>query len=102
MSGARGDMTKKELDLPTLTPLFLAAWRSLSRHALCPSWSPWEKLKRATFIPASIICSRVSTLQQAGPRVQMIFVLRDEASVAALTRARLMLEPLSSGPFAPD
>ena len=31
----------------------------------------------------------------------MIFVLRDEASVAALTRARLMLDPLSSGPFAP-
>ena len=48
--------------------------------AACPSWSPWEKLSRATFMPASTRAPRVSTLQQAGPRVQMILhFLRDSS-----------------------
>src|SRR5512139_1430776 len=42
------------------------------------SWllkSPWEKLSRAIFIPARIICSITFLDSDAGPSVQTIFVL---------------------------
>ena len=47
---------------------------SWSRRALCPAWSPWEKLNRATFMPASSISRRTPSLSVAGPRVQTILV----------------------------
>ena len=39
------------------------------------SKEPWEKFKRATFMPARIICSMVSADSDAGPMVQTILVL---------------------------
>ena len=42
---------------------------------LCSSWVPWEKFRRATFIPVSIIFSIISGEFDAGPRVQTILVL---------------------------
>lgn len=51
-------------------------------------------------MPASMSPSRVGTSQQAGPRVQMIFVLRVDTSEGALMEARVMLEPRNSGPLA--
>ena len=47
-----------------------------SIFSLCSGWVPWEKLTRATFMPASIIFSKISSRSLAGPMVQMIFVLR--------------------------
>lgn len=47
--------------------------RNFSR---CSSWVPWEKLNRATSIPASIIRRRVASSELDGPSVQIIFVLR--------------------------
>ena len=47
---------------------------TLANFFLCSSWLPWEKLKRATFIPASISSLSLSSLSLAGPIVQIIFV----------------------------
>ncbi len=47
-----------------------------SSFFLCSSWVPWEKLKRQTFIPASIISRSIPSLSEEGPRVQMILVFR--------------------------
>ena len=49
--------------------------RILSITFLCSTKSPWEKLSRATFIPARVIFSITSTDWEAGPMVQMILVL---------------------------
>ena len=40
----------------------------------CHSKSPWEKLRRATFMPASIIFASIPGDSDAGPIVQTIFV----------------------------
>ena len=48
------------------------------RFLIVFSWlvkSPWEKLSRAIFIPARIICSMTSSDSDAGPIVQTILVL---------------------------
>ena len=39
------------------------------------SKEPWEKFRRATFMPARIICSMISGVSEAGPMVQTILVL---------------------------
>ena len=39
------------------------------------SWVPWEKLKRATFMPALRSFSSMGTDREEGPRVQTILVL---------------------------
>src|SRR5204863_7252566 len=41
----------------------------------CVSKSPWEKLRRATFIPARSICSNTGGELDAGPIVATILVL---------------------------
>jgi hypothetical protein len=46
------------------------------RTSLWLVWSPWLKLKRATFMPASMSAPRPSSDQQAGPRVHTILVFR--------------------------
>ncbi len=51
-------------------------------------------------MPASISPSRVGTSQQAGPRVQMIFVLRVDTSEVDLMEARVTFDPRNSGPLA--
>jgi hypothetical protein len=53
----------------------MGAWVQ-SPTSLWPAWSPWLKLKRATFMPASMSSPRPSSDQQAGPRVHTILVLR--------------------------
>ena len=50
------------------------AVRKLSRVSWWYSWLPWEKLKRATFIPVFNNDSRIGTSRDFGPRVQIIFV----------------------------
>ena len=49
--------------------------RTLSSFRPCSSWSPWEKLNLATFIPDLIISRKISSSWDAGPIVQTIFVL---------------------------
>ena len=47
---------------------------TLANFFLCSSCVPWEKLKRATSIPANINSFSFSSLSLAGPIVQIIFV----------------------------
>ena len=47
---------------------------SFSRRPRCSSWEPWEKLKRATFMPLAIRSRSTPSLSVEGPRVQIIFV----------------------------
>ena len=71
-------------------PLAAATLRTRSSTSLCPAWSPWLKLKRATFMPASISAARPSSDQQDGPSVQRILVLRALGmSIGVDTRSRL-------------
>lgn len=54
------------------------AWEAARRSPITWRWlskEPWEKLSRATFIPAISISSMTFRLEEAGPMVQMIFVL---------------------------
>jgi hypothetical protein len=51
------------------------AERRVSITLLWLSKSPWEKLSRATFMPASSICSITCWDSDAGPMVQTILVL---------------------------
>ena len=46
--------------------------RTRSSTAWWPAWSPCEKLKRATFMPASMSDARPSSDQHEGPSVQKI------------------------------
>lgn len=46
----------------------------LSRVSWWYSWVPWEKLKRATFMPAIRSFSSMGTDRDAGPSVHTIFV----------------------------
>lgn len=55
-------------------PVLSMAWRRLSSVSWWYSWEPWEKLKRATFMPARRSFSTMGTDRDAGPRVQTIFV----------------------------
>ena len=59
---------------------------SASSRALCSAWVPWEKLKRATFIPAWIISRRTPSLSVEGPRVHTIFVFRISRTPSAISK----------------
>src|SRR5512136_1654262 len=61
--------------MATRLPARFAAARRLSITFLWLLKSPWEKLRRAIFIPARIICSMTSLDSDAGPIVQTILVL---------------------------
>ena len=52
----------------------IAASRTICIRSACSSWDPWEKLKRATFMPARIISSKIPNLSVPGPTVHTIFV----------------------------
>src|SRR5512143_551734 len=56
-------------------PVRRAAARRFSITFRWPANSPWEKLSRATSIPARIICSMTGGESEAGPIVQTILVL---------------------------
>ena len=56
-------------------PVFRAACRRLAMTRPWVSKEPWEKFKRATFMPARSICSMTSGESEAGPMVQTILVL---------------------------
>ena len=47
---------------------------SRSMRALCSAWDPWEKLQRATSIPAWMRFLSADSESTAGPSVQIIFV----------------------------
>jgi hypothetical protein len=53
-----------------------AAWRMRRITSPCTRKSPWEKLSRAIFIPASSIFSSISGESEAGPMVQTSLVLQ--------------------------
>src|SRR5918999_143568 len=62
--------------MATERPARSAAARTRSAVSACSSALPWEKFRRATSIPASIICTRTSGSREAGPMVATIFVRR--------------------------
>ena len=74
---------------------------SISRTSLvpsaCPSCVPWEKLRRAAFIPASASASRVSRDEDTGPIVATIFVRRgiSAAMSSAYRETRADFRPMS-------
>ena len=53
---------------------FFEIFRTRSIRFLCSSWVPWEKLKRAIFMPELIKFSIISGVCELGPKVQTIFV----------------------------
>ena len=57
-------------------PVFRDTFRISSTRARWSSWVPWEKFSRATSMPARIIASRTSAVEDEGPMVQMIRALR--------------------------
>ena len=65
--------------MPTPTPSSAAARRTFEYDSACTECSPWDMLRRATFMPdsmSSLICSYVET---EGPRVQTILARRMRA-----------------------
>jgi len=82
---------------PMFLSMFLAANRTLSRTAQCPGWSPWLKLRRATFIPAAINFSSWGTSQHAGPIVQTILDRRNLGSDLFRIVSRSMRPPAKIG-----
>ena len=62
--------------IATERPARLAASRTRWAVSACSSALPWEKLSRATSIPASTIWTRTSGSREAGPMVATIFVRR--------------------------
>jgi hypothetical protein len=61
--------------MATRRPTASAALLILSMVSLWLLKSPWEKFRRATFMPANIICSRICGESEAGPMVQTSLVL---------------------------
>ena len=55
-------------------PTLAAAARTRRMRSACSGKDPWERLSRATFMPARIISSMTSGASLAGPMVAMIFV----------------------------
>ncbi len=51
-----------------------AASRTSVAIARWPSWSPWEKLSRAQFMPADTSAAILCFVSLAGPSVQTILV----------------------------
>ena len=47
-----------------------------SMTSWCHSWVPWHMLSLATFMPLMASVCSISSLQDRGPIVQMILVLR--------------------------
>ena len=62
--------------MATGRPARFAASRTRCAVSACSSALPWEKLRRATSIPASTIRTRTSGSRDAGPMVATIFVRR--------------------------
>lgn len=64
---------KRLFPFPSISALFFLIFSP------CTSWVPWEKLRRATFIPDLIISFSISTDREAGPKKQRdkTFVSRD-------------------------
>jgi hypothetical protein len=61
--------------IATRRPTACAAARIRVMVSAWPEKSPWEKLRRATFIPARIICCNTAGESEAGPMVATILVL---------------------------
>ena len=72
-----------------------AASRTRSRVAPCASWSPWLKLRRAVFMPASMRDTMVGTSQQAGPMVQKILVFLSAILLQSKARSSSSASPVS-------
>jgi hypothetical protein len=69
-------------------PVLCMAWRRLSSVSWWYSWVPWEKLKRATFMPARSSFSSMGTVREAGPSVHTSLVLGTRASPPLAPRSR--------------
>ena len=73
---------------PSETSISLRSFLTSFNLFRCSSWEPWEKLKRATFMPASIISRSTCSVSLAGPSVQIIFVF--------LIRSTLLFDSIKS------
>ena len=73
--------------IATGRPAAFAASRTMREVSACSSTLPWEKFRRATSMPASIMRRRVSGSRDAGPMVATIFVRRMSGNVLARCRA---------------
>src|SRR5699024_10289988 len=62
------------INMASVFPVFSDAFLIFVIRLRCSSSFPWEKFKRATFIPELINCSNTSIESEAGPMVQTIFV----------------------------
>ena len=62
--------------IATARPARFAASRTRSATSAWSSALPWEKLSRATSIPAATIFTRTSGSREAGPMVATILVRR--------------------------
>jgi hypothetical protein len=69
-----------EQGISSFLEAFLTVWIRLE----CSSKDPWERLKRAIFIPALITRSITSGVSVAGPRVQTILVLRAKRPILGI------------------
>lgn len=73
----------------TWWPYFSPRRRTVLNVSLCDSYLPCEKLRRHTSIPARIICSKTSSFDEAGPRVQTILVFHAVGGAANVRTSRL-------------
>ena len=80
--------------MATGRPAARAAARMFSMARWWPARSPWEKLRRATFMPARIICSMIAGDSDAGPIVHTILVLL-AASVMGVVLLKVRLAEIS-------
>ena len=69
--------------MATRCPVARSAARMRAIRSACPLKSPWEKLSRATFIPARIRRSSISGDSEAGPMVATILVLWSGSGIRA-------------------
>ena len=68
----------------TGAPRVSRTFLNMVSRASCSAWEPWEKLKRAAFMPFRMSFCMVSGLSTAGPRVQIILVFLRFISIPPL------------------
>jgi hypothetical protein len=82
-------------------PILASTDRTRSIACRCSAWVPWEKLRRATSIPARAICSMMPSARDEGPMVQTIFARRSWAIVRSRSGPRDRGAPAPAGPGSP-
>jgi hypothetical protein len=94
--GRGGQLTLVSSMTAQRMPVRSMAARRLSSVSWWYSWEPWEKLKRATLMPARSRRETVSTEREAGPSVHTILVLGRRRVVAAVSPSSAAIAARSS------